>query len=213
MDIPAVLPFDTTQITSPQNGNNPHYGDPCHPLAAGAHAPAIAIDCRNHRVNDVSGTLQAKENGGQSLNYINPVFTFQNTGIGWWNESDIAECLRTPCGGDSTKANLALQNAVRRLTPLECARLQGYPDNWHILPKISDMPDTDYEFFAQVYREHQSVIKGKPIEQIKKPSKKSMIKWYNGLDSDSAVYKAYGNSLAIPCAYFVIRRIMDVING
>lgn len=31
---------------------------------------------------------------------------FQNTGQGWWNESEIAETLRTPCGGDSTKANL-----------------------------------------------------------------------------------------------------------
>jgi len=35
------IPFDTTQITSPQNGNNPKSGDPCHPLAAGAHPPAI----------------------------------------------------------------------------------------------------------------------------------------------------------------------------
>lgn len=38
----AVLPFDTTQITSPQNGNKPKYGDPCHPLCAGAHPLAIA---------------------------------------------------------------------------------------------------------------------------------------------------------------------------
>jgi DNA (cytosine-5)-methyltransferase 1 len=43
MVVNGVLPFDTTQITSPQNGCNPHYGDPCHPLAAGAHPPAIAI--------------------------------------------------------------------------------------------------------------------------------------------------------------------------
>lgn len=35
---------------------------------------AFAIDCRNHRVNEeVSGTIQSKENGGQSLNYQNPV--------------------------------------------------------------------------------------------------------------------------------------------
>lgn len=38
-----VLPFDTTQITSPANGNNPAYGDPCHPLARGAHAPAVCV--------------------------------------------------------------------------------------------------------------------------------------------------------------------------
>ena len=38
-----ALPFDTTQLTSPQNGSNPHWGDPCHPLAASAHTPAAVI--------------------------------------------------------------------------------------------------------------------------------------------------------------------------
>ena len=57
-----------------------------------------AVDCRNlNEHQEVSGTLQSKENGGYSLNYQNPV--------------------RTP-------------SVVRRLTPLECERLQGYPDGW-----------------------------------------------------------------------------------
>ena len=57
-----------------------------------------AIDCRNGTENtDTNGTLQAKENGGQNLNYQNTV----------------------RCGA-----------IVRRLTPLECERLQGYPDGW-----------------------------------------------------------------------------------
>ena len=163
-------------------------------------APAIAIDCRNHCANvEISSTLQAKESGGQSLNYINPVCTFQNTGHGWWNESDVAQCLRTPCGGDSIKANLVARsviaptldasyndkygcdqfvkqwgefmstNAVRRLTPLECDRLQGYPDEW-----------TKY---------------GHDGKQI----------------SDSARYKGDGNSLAIPCAEFVLSGIAEAI--
>ena len=38
----VVIPFDTTQITSRENRANPKAGDPCHPLAAGAHAPAVA---------------------------------------------------------------------------------------------------------------------------------------------------------------------------
>jgi DNA (cytosine-5)-methyltransferase 1 len=37
-----AVAFDTTQITSPQNGSNPKPGDPCHPLCAGAHVPAVA---------------------------------------------------------------------------------------------------------------------------------------------------------------------------
>ena len=58
----------------------------------------------------------------------------QNTGQGWWNQTDVAATVRTPCGGDSTKANLVIQRIVRRivrrLTPTECGRLQGYPDGW-----------------------------------------------------------------------------------
>jgi DNA (cytosine-5)-methyltransferase 1 len=61
--------------------------------------------------------------------------TFQNTGCGWWNKSDISQTVRTPCGGDSTKANLVITKTprkyiIRRLTPLECCRLQGFPDWW-----------------------------------------------------------------------------------
>ena len=48
-----ALPFDTTQLTSPQNGSNPHWGDPCHPLAASAHTPAAVI-----RISDEKMPIQ-----------------------------------------------------------------------------------------------------------------------------------------------------------
>lgn len=94
----------------------------CQPEVAG-------VDCRNMRENgDICGTLQAKENGGQSLNTTHPV----RVGM-----------------------------IVRRLTPLECERLQGYPDQW------TDIPGA----------------------------------------SDSARYRALGNSVAIPCVEFVMRGV------
>lgn len=67
-----------------------------------------------------------------NCNHEQPIIAaFQNTGRGWWNQSNIGATLRTPCGGDSTKANLvSCGQTVRRLTPLECERLQGYPDGW-----------------------------------------------------------------------------------
>jgi DNA (cytosine-5)-methyltransferase 1 len=69
-----LVAFDTTQVTSDKNYSNPKPGDPCHPLAAGAHPPAITAPM-----------------------------------------------------------------AVRRLTPLECERLQGVPDG-HVTqaPGLSD---------------------------------------------------------------------------
>lgn len=63
----VAVAFDTTQITSRANRSNPQAGDACHPLAAGAHAPAIA------------------------------------------------------------------GSSVRRLTPRECERLQGFPDDYTLI--------------------------------------------------------------------------------
>ena len=56
---------------------------------------------------------------------------------------------------------------IRRLTPLECERLQGFPDGW------TDIPGA----------------------------------------SDSARYKALGNSVAIPCVDFVMKCMADAIRG
>lgn len=77
----------------------------------GNNMPLVAetIDCRNNRSNgDLSGTIQAKENGGYSLNYINPV------------------------------ALKSLRWIVRRLTPTECERLQGFPDGWTDIGEWTD---------------------------------------------------------------------------
>ena len=67
-------------------------------------------------------------------------------------------------------------------------------------------------------------IKGDQIEPIRKTwaevngtsykpckNREALIKWFNGLQTDSAEYKAYGNSLAIPCSYDVISRIAKAI--
>ena len=42
----------------------------------------------------------------------NKIGFYQNTGFGWWRESEIAETLRVPGGGDSTKANLIVETLI-----------------------------------------------------------------------------------------------------
>lgn len=75
-------------------------------LANPAESPVVAINCRNNQTDvELSGTLQAKSNGGTSVNYQNPVAVDDGAGY-----------------------------AVRRLTPVECERLQGFPDNWTRIP-------------------------------------------------------------------------------
>ena len=92
---------------------------------------------------------------------------------------------------------------VRRLTPTECARLQGMPDLWCRLSQIEDMSDEDYEFWKQAHKTYAE-INGK---NYKEKTKQQMITWYNKLQVDSAEYKAYGNGMALPCVRVPIHGI------
>lgn len=98
------IPFDTTQITSKSNYSCPKDGDPCHPLAAGAHPPALAFDCKasgqnGFGVGEIASTMRSM---GHNASH-------QNGG-----------------GHQAVMSGMA----VRRLTPTECARLQGFPDDY-----------------------------------------------------------------------------------
>lgn len=152
--------------------------------------------------------------GGLADYVENEVGTFQNTGIGWWKESPVAETLRTPCGGDSTLANVCAQKTkkrylVRRLTPTECARLQGFPDTWGHPDFKTELTDEEYAFW-QTVRDTYAEINGK---QQKAYTREQMLKWYNNLHTDSAEYKMWGNGIALPCAHFVLNRIAKELNN
>src|SRR3546814_14466790 len=58
---------------------------------------------------------------------------FNNTGQGWWNEAAAAASIRKgdeAGGGGARESTVVVASAVRRLTPRECERLQGFPDDW-----------------------------------------------------------------------------------
>jgi len=131
-----LIAFDTTHVTSFANRSNPKPGDPCHPLAAGAHAPAIAFPA------NLSATQHAStENLAPSMGALNPTaVAFQERGrsdgrsleIG----GEVAYALTAPSGGGRAQERNVLTPAmqVRRLTPVECERLQGFPDNYTAIP-------------------------------------------------------------------------------
>lgn len=99
-----VLPFDTTSITSPESRSRADWGAPCHTLAKGMHAPAIAFQERGRE-------------GGRSLD-IHGDFAYALTADG------------TTGGRSQTRNILAPTMQVRRLTPTECERLMGFPDGY-----------------------------------------------------------------------------------
>ena len=98
---------------------------------------------------------------------------------------------------------------VRRLTPTECARLQGFADRWGDINPKTELSDEEYRFWLDVRNTHAS-INGK---QTKVFNEKQMLAWYNKLHTDSAEYKLWGNGIALPTALFVIRGISEVIKG
>ena len=206
-------------------------------------AVAFALDCRNMTANEeLSATLQAKDNGGQSLNYINPVaepliydargngdgitsptmtgdhnsrvtdytaITLQGDTVagallardykGPGRADSLGRVIAQPIGADLYNGTLTGDKAVtlttatgqggantgpsviekiirwivRRLTPTECERLQGYPDGWTDLGEWVDS-------------------KGKTHK-----------------DADTPRYKALGNSIALPQWYYVLGGIAD----
>lgn len=118
--------------------------------------------------------------------------------------SDEVSCEQNPAFlGESIHNHARRRYCLRRLTPLECCRLQGFPDGWGVLDYKDALNDEDVTFWQNV-RDTCADISGKPH---KKYSGETLTKWYNGLHSDSAEYKMWGNGIALPCAVFVLRGI------
>lgn len=226
---PAVMAFDTTQITSKENGSQPGFGKPCHTLNANVHVPCVALDMThacdvirecgeqvpalqarmgtggnqvpltygigNGQANeagimaeevsqtlntmhdaqavmceDVSHALRAKANCA----YREDAETYICSAVDCRNgqESDVGGALQARTGHTLNANGVVRSNmVVRRLTPLECTRLQGYPDGW---VDIGDWVDE----------------KGKKHK-----------------DADSPKYKALGNSIALPFWDWMLRRM------
>ena len=210
----------------------------------------FAVDCRNGRMEaEISGTLQAKENGGYSLNFQNPIaytlkirsgcagggkgalvqteksatlstlqdqtlfqpvvydargngdgkivptitgdhenritdytaiaierHTFNEQSFSHYKESEKCSTLKAKAGniGNGSEclvAEKAIRWIVRRLTPVECERLQGYPDEW---TDIGDWTDSKC-------KKHKC--------------------------ADSPRYKALGNSIALPQWFWIAQKM------
>lgn len=113
-------------------------------------------------------------------------------------------------GGFSYNCNqvVRVQYIVRRLTPTECARLQGFPDLWgHPDQKDRFTPD-EYRFWLNVRNTHAS-INGRAVKHY---TEAQMLAWYNKLHTDSSEYKMWGNGIALPPALYCMQGMMAVLS-
>ena len=105
-------------------------------------------------------------------------------------------------------AKFPTQYVVRRLTPTECARLQGFMDGWGIPDKKTELTDEEYEFWLTVRNTHAE-INGKTVKNY---TRDQMLTWYNKLHTDSSEYKLWGNGIALPNALYVMQGIAEILN-
>ena len=173
---PLVTVFDPAQITSPVNRSRPEPGKPCHTLTSrmgtgGGNVPIMFRQQRfgSYALDNVAGTCQARDGKDGTANLVCAVDCRNGTE----NPETNGTLQAKSAGGQSLNLNNVVREAmtVRRLTPLECERLQGFPDGW---TDIGEWVDS----------------KGKTRKT-----------------TDSARYKALGNSIALPPWKWVLKRL------
>jgi DNA (cytosine-5)-methyltransferase 1 len=217
----------------------------------GGNVVVCSIDCRNSRLSgDKSGALQAKECGGYSLNFINPVliaYPIENhamdsrvtlkqpdepcqtlssrMGTGGCNVPMILEAVSV---GNGQLHQMGMEEVarpldcmhdqqvvlykqerkyiVRRLTPTECARLQGFPDWWCADLAIPDPTDEQIAFWTEVWETYRKVTS----PDSKPKTEKQIRRWLASPYTDANEYKLWGNGISLPIVYFVLSRIVKV---
>ena len=93
---------------------------------------------------------------------------------------------------------------VRRLTPTECARLQGFPDWWCTGLETPEPTREDISFWTEVWETHRSAVS----PSVKPKTERQIVKWLKAPYSDAAEYKMWGNGVALPCVWFVLSGIV-----
>ena len=172
--------------TSHAQTTNPQPGDLSHTLAAQQHTPICVRDFAAVCIGN-----------GQMHN------------ISMAEHSNTLDCMHDR-QAILTNGKPPRRYIVRRLTPLECCRLQGFPDGWGDIPRLEIMTDADAKFWEDVRRTYAGVM-GKAYRQFK--CRDALVKWYNKLHTDSAEYKMWGNGIALPCAVFVMQGIAECVSA
>ena len=124
----------------------------------------------------------------------------------WCDEYKVSEVSGT-LTTDHNKNTRVVENRyiVRRLTPQECAMLQGFPFNWCYGLETEEPTDEDMAFWREVFEAHRLSV-GK---SNKPKSRNQIIKWLKNPHSDSAEYKMWGNGVALPCVVYVLGGIVQ----
>ncbi len=192
-------------------------GDPMNTLTSGdRHAVVFQT------YQKVTGPLMANSHPGSytGQDAFSDMLVAGPESVQVYRQGGFADYVQGECGtlraaggdyGGGTKnllvENHAVRYIVRRLTPTECARLQGFADAWAVPISKDDFTDDEYAFWLNVRNTHAE-INGKATKEY---TKEQMLSWYNKLHTDSSEYKLWGNGIALPTALYVMQGISDAI--
>ena len=173
--------------------------------------PQMKAESQCYRQDGISNTLVNGTNPG----YQNGVVVIEPSCDTAYQRTCGALCARDYKGVGSQyvsedKLVIAptVRYIVRRLTPTECARLQGFADRWGDIDAKEDFTDEEYLFWLEVRNTH-AAINGKATKEY---TKQQMLTWYNKLHTDSAEYKMWGNGIALPPALYCMQGIRAVLD-
>lgn len=96
---------------------------------------------------------------------------------------------------------------VRRLTPLEYCRLQGFPDYWTENLETKNPTEEEMTFWRQVFKTYSEVYET-PMK-----SDKQILKWLKNPFTDSAAYKMWGNGVALPVVFYILNTLNNYVQN
>lgn len=171
--------------------------------ATDRHAVAFSQDSyTKYSENDKFGALRATGGmyggGSETLVYSTSKNSYHTEA-----EENLANTLVASDYKDPPTVN-SPEYIVRRLTPTECARLQGFPDWWCADLGTDEPTDEELRFWKEVFETHRKIIGS----AVKPKSEKQIRTWLKNPHSDSAEYKLWGNGVVLPCVYFVLSGIV-----
>lgn len=171
---------------------------------ADRHAVAFSQEAYDKYVeNDTGSSLRASGGmyggGSETLVYSTSKNSYHTEA-----EENLANTLVATDYKDPPTVAEEPQYIIRRLTPTECARLQGFPDWWCDDLGTENPTEEDIAYWSEVFENHRKIMG----TSTKPKTEKQIIKWLKDPYSDAAEYKMWGNGVALPNVCFVLAGIV-----
>ena len=161
------------------------------------------------RTISTGGTSPEANQGGVVI-----VSSFSQDAYDKYSESNVSATPKSSggaYGGGSERiitTKCKPKYTVRKLTPIECARLQGFPDWWCENIENENPSEEDMEFWRRTFKTYYTINGKKTVK-----TDKQIVKWLSSDNGDSARYKMWGNGVALPNVIFVLSGIAAVNFG